>query len=201
MKFMLAVMGVIAAALLTGHPARGQGPDAAALKKENDLLKRENDLLKRENDLLKRENDLLKKGEAKTGSVPDPDAPISVTADDVEYIYKGMVRNGADVTVTLLATSKSGEKRAPQGMMILIDGDGNKYSGMPQGGFGAPQVLREGVPMKLVWRFGPNALKQGTAPPAKITSFKSMVAESQQFAGTGVEFRDVPATLPTPKKK
>jgi hypothetical protein len=194
MRFILAVIGIITASLLVGHSASGQ-------EQSNLILKRENDLLKREIELLKNEIASIKRGEGKSGTSVDPEASLTVIVDEVEYVYKGMIRNGAEATVTLLATSKSGEKRAPQGMMFITDGDGNKYSGMPLAGFVAPQVLREGVPLKLVWRFGPNALKQGTAPPAKLTSFKSVVAESQQFAGSGVEFRDVPAILPTPKKK
>jgi hypothetical protein len=200
MKLAVALLSGILAVALTGNPGRGEDSTPAQLKRELDLLKRENDLLKRENDLLKQEIAALKKGGAKgSAEATTPDAVKPVTVGDVEYAYKGMARNGQNLLVTLLATSKSGDNKAPMGQMILIDDEGNKYMGMPQTGFGAPQILKEGVPLKMVWRFGPNPItQQGSAPPAKITRFKSLSIDTSMFGGPEVDFRDVPVTLPTP---
>jgi cell division protein FtsB len=202
-SLILAAVIAIAALLLSQNAAICQEPNVANLKKEIELLKRENELLKRENELLKQEIASLKKGGSKSPSETGAEAALSVTVDDVEYVYQGMERNGADAFITLLATSKKGEHAAPHGMMTLTDGEGNNYQGMPAGGFGAPQVLREGVPNKLVWRFGPNPLtKKGSAPSAKITRFVSLSVEATRGGGKGtVEFRDVPAVVAKSKAK
>ena len=204
MKHSLVFGCLIAGWLLSHDGALGQEKKAAIgnLKKEIEALKRENDLLKRENELLKQEIAALKKGGAKTGAEAGAEAALSVTVDNVEYVYQGTARNGPEMLVTLLATSKNGETPAPAGKMFIIDDEGNKYTGMPQGGFTAPRVLREGVPMKLVWRFGPNLLtKQGTAPSAKISRFASLSVEAAQFGRTAVEFRGVPAVVGKAKAK
>ena len=203
MKQSLVFWCLMTAGLLGQGRALGQEKKAviANLKQEIELLKRENDLLKRENELLKQEIAALKKGGAKASAEPG-EAALSVTVDNVEYVYQGTTRNGPEMLVTVLATSKNGESPAPAGKMFLVDDEGNKYTGMPQGGFTGRQVLREGVPMKLVWRFGPNLLtKQGTAPSAKITRFASLSVEAAQFGRTAVEFRGVPAVVVKAKAK
>ena len=204
MKASAIVVCAMAVWMLGRDAAIGQDKKAIVgnLKKELDLLKRENEVLKRENELLKQEIAALKKGGSKVSSEIGAAAALSLTVDNVEYVYQGTVRNGPEMLVTLLATSKSGESRAPHGKMFIVDDEGNKYVGMPQGGFGAPQVLREDVPLKLVWRFGPNLLtKQGSAPSAKIARFASLSVEAAQFGRTAIEFRGVPAVIPKSKAK
>jgi hypothetical protein len=171
------------------------------IKKENELLKRENDLLKKENELLKQELASLKKGGAKTPSEAGEYGPLVVTVDNVEYTYQGTVRNGPEMVVTVLATSKSGENRGPNGQLIITDDEGNRYAAMPVGGFGAPPLLREGVPYKMVWRFSPSLLgKQGSAPPSKVTKFASLALENVGGQSV-VEFRSLPAVVVKPKGK
>ena len=109
------------------------------------------------------------------------------------------VRNGAIVMVTLLATSKKGDKVGLHGPMTLIDEDGDKYKS--EGGNARPQ-LREGVPVKIVWRFGPNSLGKSSAPSPKITRFASLsVAPTRASEVSALEFRNVPAELAKPKGK
>lgn len=126
--------------------------------------------------------------------------PLTFTVDNVDYVYQGTTRNGAQMFVTLLAKSKAGEKRIPLGRMVLVDEEGNQYHGMPIGGFSAPEVLRQGVPLKLVWRFGPNPnnafeVNPRPAPSAKIKRFASVTVEAGPGGGTAVEFLDVPAVV------
>ena len=131
--------------------------------------------------------------------------PFKVTVTDVDYVYQGTMRNGAQLNVTLLAKSKDGIKQAPQGKMVLVDGEGNQYEGYPIGGFGVPQQMREGVPLKLVWIFGKrNAFDVATrpVPSAKVKQFASLTVESGPGGGeTGIEFRDVPAVVAPRIKK
>jgi hypothetical protein len=203
MKCRLVICGAITALMLCPNTAPCQDAKIATLTQELDLLKRENELLKRENELLKQENASLKKGNSKTSRDVGAEVPLSVTVDNVEYVYQGIMRNGAEARVTLLATSKKGEHPGPNGMMTLIDDEGDKYQGMPSGGFGARPVLREGVPTKLVWRFGPNPLtKTGSAPSATTTRFTSLTIEATVGGGQGtIEFRDVPAVVSKTKKR
>jgi len=66
----------------------------------------------------------------------------------------------------------------------------------------ARQILREGVPTKLVWKFGPNALSgKGSAPSVKITRFPILSVEATRRGGGTIEFRDVPATISKAKDK
>ncbi len=194
--------------LLTPTVAIGQsqGSDVELLKRELDLLKRELELVKRENEILKRELESYKKGGSAKGADNTPDAALSVTVDDVEYVYQGSVRNGPKLTVTILATSKDGFKVAPQGQMTIIDDKGNKFNGMPVGGFGAQTKLREGIPVKLQWHFGATNAFTGAAgvaaPSAKITRFAGVII-NRQIAGAGetIDFRNVPAVIAPAKAK
>ena len=131
--------------------------------------------------------------------------PLEVAVKDVDYVYQGTKRNGAQLYVTLLARSRDGIKQAPQGKMVLVDGEGNQYEGYPIGGFGVPQQLREGVPLKLVWIFGNRSafdVAPRPVPPTRIKQFASLTVESGPGGGeTGIEFRDVPAVVAPPKKK
>lgn len=175
--------------------------DLDGLKKEIDLLKRENELLKRENDLLKKEIESLKKGSAAKPPESATEAVLAVTVDDVEYVYQGCVRNGPNVFITLLATSKKGDQQAPGGDMTVIDDDGDKYRGVPT--VGVPPLLREGVPVKVTWRFGLNPLTgKSSAPSPKITRFASVAVEPIfGRPASGVDFRNVPAVVSKPKAK
>ena len=134
MKRSLVFLGVITVLMLSQNATTSQEPSVTSLTRELDLLKRENELLARENALLKQEIASLKKGIANTPSEVGTEAALSVTVDHVEYVYQGMARNGAEATITLLVTSKKGEHPAPHGMMTLMDGDGDRYQGMPPGG-------------------------------------------------------------------
>jgi len=193
---MRAFIGLCVLSCLTLQHAAVHGQDSkSTLQKENELLTKENQLLKRENELLKQEIASLKQGESKKPT--EAEAPPSVTVDNVEYVYLGMERNGANVMVTLVATSQKGDHLGANGQMTLIDDEGDKYMGMPSKGFGARPQLREGVPVKLVWRFGPNLISgQSSAPSAKIARFKSLSIEPAAGAGTSsIDFRDVPTVV------
>jgi hypothetical protein len=192
MKFAISIGGALVAMLLALSPARSQEAAQPASKQENDLLKRELDLLKREMELLKKENELLKqeiatlkKEGAKSGSSSGgSESTLTVTKDNIEYTYKGITRSGQDAYVHLLVTSKDGDRPAPFGQMTLIDGEGNKYIGMPPPGMGfnLAQNLKEGIPV--------------------IDTFVGLTVDKDLISGkSAVDFRNVPATLPTPKKK
>jgi len=164
-------------------------------QKLGELRSRSGSQLKRESDLLKQEIEALKKYGAKA-STGQAEGSLFVTVNDVEYVYQGSTRNGAEMLVMLLAASKNGEKPAPRGEMFLVDPEGSNYQGMPIGGFGAPQTLRESVPLKLTWRFGPNPLtRQDWAPWVKITRFASLSVASGPAGPIVVEFRDLLAML------
>lgn len=190
----IAILSVVSLLGLQQTSVSGQD-SKATLQKEFELLTKENELLKRENELLKQEIAALKKGESKKQSDVEP--PPSVTVDNVEYVYQGMERSGANLMVTLLATSKKGDQLGPNGQMILIDDEGDKYTGIPHKGFSVRPQLREGISVKLVWRFGPNAISgQSNAPSAKITRFNSMSIEPTVGGGANtIDFRDVPTVV------
>lgn len=202
MKRLLLIVALINTPLPCQGVACGQEPDIAALTKELEILKRENERLKQENELLKQELAATKKGSAKAPSETNENSPLSVTVDDVEYVYQGMQRNGPELLVTLLATSKRGEHPAPHGFMKLVDDEGNSYSGKRVAGEGVPRLLREGIATKLTWRFAPNALnKAGSAPSATISRFASLsVGIARGGRENAIEFRDVPATGTKRKK-
>ena len=63
--------------------------------------------------------------------------------------------------------------------------------------FGARPQLREGVPLKLVWRFGPNPFSGvSSGPSASIKRFASISIEPTVGGGADtVDFRNVPAVL------
>jgi hypothetical protein len=208
----------VAGSLLMSHGlAFGQNervPASDPLQKELELLKKELELLKRENDVLKRENEVLKQeiaalkkgGGTSKATTSDPDSVTRVTVGDVEYTYEGLMRSGSTVTVTVLAKSKDGNQTAPGGRMTLVDEEGNKYTGMPSGGFGAASTLKEGVPVKLMWKFGatsPLGLKGPAAPSAKIKNFAGVMIE-RKIAGSEddtIDFRNVPAEVQKSKNK
>jgi hypothetical protein len=199
------LLGLVGSLLLCPSPALGQtrGTDVELLKKEIDLLKRELDLLKRENELLKRENELLKKGgggggTAKKGAAEEGKSITRVTVDDVEYEYGGTKRVFNNLLVTVYATSKKGNQRAPGGKMTLIDDQSEMYTGTvfvtPQTQFGQPG-LRQGIRFRLVWQFGN---QPSVAPPASVKRFAAvMIQRGNGFGGMldPVEFRNVPAVL------
>lgn len=168
------------------------------LKREIELLKRENDLLRRENELLKKEVETLRKAGTAKGapSTETGDAVLSATVDDVEYVYQGIQRSGTNAFVVVLGTSKSGNHQAPLGKMTIIDSDGERYTGLP---LGAGLMLREGIPVRLQWRFGTNPLFGGktSAPPPRIATFAGVLIENGFGFGGGrpIEFRNVPAVL------
>jgi len=184
-------------------PGQTRGSDAKLLQKEIDLLKREIDLLKRENELLKRENEQLKKGgggaAAKKAAAEDGESITRVTVDDVEYEYGGTRRIFNNLLVTVYATSKKGNQRAPTGKMTLIDDQSEMYTGTvfetPQTQFGQPG-LRQGIRFRLVWQFGN---QPSVAPPASVKRFAAvMIQRGNGFGGMldPVEFRNVPTVLP-----
>ena len=198
------VVAVCLTVLLLPGVGSAQGKaEIERLKKEIELLKREIDLIKRENELHKRENDLLRKGNTGKPADAQADSATSVTVDNVEYVYQGMARNAATVLVTVLATSKRGDRQGPNGQMTLVDEDGEKYQGMPAGGFGLRPALREGVPVKLTWRFGPNPITgKSSAPSPRITRFPLLtIASDVGGVGDAIEFRDVPTAVSKAKAK
>jgi len=200
MRLLMASIGV-AVLLLAGSGTALAQDSVADLIKEIDLLKREIDLLKRENELLKSENAALKKGGAASASA-EGEAVTRVLHDNVEYVYQGMIRSGANVFVTVLAVSKKGDQQGPNGQMYLIDDEGEKYGGMPAGGFGLRPSLREGVPVKLTWRFGPNPITgKSTAPSPMIRRFALLTIDTQVAGMDTIDFRNVPAVLSKTKAK
>jgi hypothetical protein len=141
-----------------------------------------------------------KSDEEKTRGGKGEGNPLKVTVNDVEYVYQGFTRKGEQATVTLLAKSLDGVKQAPQGKMVLVDPEGNQFEGYPIGGFGVPQQLRQGVPLKLTWVFGKRLafdINPRPVPSAKIKQFASLVVEAGPGGGdTGIEFREVPTVVP-----
>lgn len=139
-----------------------------------------------------------------TESAEGKPASVSrVTVDDVEYVYQGIVRNGNIVRVTVLATSRKGERNGPNGAMTIIDDEGEKYTGYPVGGFGALPELKEDVPLKLSWQFGGNNAFTGAklAPPpsVKVKRFASVsIQPTVGGGGNSIDFRNV---TPTQKGK
>ncbi len=184
---------------------QSQGSDVELLKRELELLKRELDLVKRENELLKRELEIFRKGGSAKSTSDAKAANLTVTVDDVEYVYQGTVRNGPKLTVTILATSKDGIKAGPNGSMTIIDDKGNKFVGMPAAGFGGRPMLREGIPVRLQWHFGAtNAFTGGAgkpAPSAKVTRFAGIIINRAVAGPETIDFRDLPAVLPVAKAK
>lgn len=163
----------------------------APARSELERLKRENDELKRENARLKSELQSLQQGTAKAAA--EPEEKVSVMLENVEYVYQGMERSGGNLLVTLIATSKKGDQLAANGPMTLIDDEGDRYEGMPLKGFGLRPKLLEGVPLKLVWRFGSNLVSgESSAPSAKITRFTLMsVPLTVGGNKSSIEFRDI----------
>ena len=183
--------------------AQERATEVERIKKEIDLLKREIDLLKRENELLKKENAALKKGGTTKTADTETDAALRVTVDKVEYVYQGLMRSGANVFATVLATSTKGDRPGPSGRMFLVDDDGEKYEGTPVLGTGTPAALREGVPLKITWRFGPSPLTgKSSAPSPMIKRFPIATIESQ-FGVTNdtIDFRNAPAVVSKAKSK
>jgi uncharacterized protein (TIGR03067 family) len=185
------------------NPIAHRSDDAELLKKEIDLLKKEIELLKKENETLKKENTGLKKG---SGSVKEKEGDETkesinrVTVDNVEYVYAGSIRNGNAFIVTVLATSKNGNRPVPRGQMILIDETGEKYTGNMVGGTNAGlRELREGVSLKLQWQFGGNRAfglgdRGPQAPGNKVKRFTAVIIENGQPGRNNntIEFRNVP---------
>lgn len=205
------VLWLVGSLLLSQGFAHGQGRNTEAdlLKKELELLKRENDLLKRENELLKRENAELKKGGAaktvdKTAE-GETDSVTRVVVDNVEYVYQGSTRTGNTLIVTVLATSKDGNKTGPNGRMILVDSEGEKFTGQLVGRALTGVSLREGVPVKLAWQFGGMNAFTGAVlpgPSAKTTRFAGIMIQRTIVGGDDtIDFRNVPAVLTKSKTK
>lgn len=73
--------------------------------------------------------------------------------------------------------------------------------GMPTGGFMGRPALREGVPLKLTWRFGPNPITgKSSTPSPRIARFPLLtIAPDVGGAGDTIEFRDVPTVVTKPK--
>ena len=203
MRLLIASICVASLVLANQRPALAQKGGVEQLKREIELLKREIDLLKRENELLKQENAALKKGGTAKGKESESSEAPRVTVGGVEYVYLGMARSGANVLVTLLATSQNGDQLGPNGQMTLIDDEGEKYMAIPLGGIGAQARLREGVPTKLTWRFGPNPITgKSSAPSAKITRFAALSVEINiGNSNDTIEFRNVPVTVSKAKAK
>ena len=174
-------------------------------KNDDSPLQKEIDLLKRENELLKKENELLKKGVTASKSDEEKDAVTRVTVGKVEYVYLGSERSGGVLVVTVLATSKDGNQQGPNGMMTIIDPEGEKYTGMPAGGFGGLPNLREGVPVKLTWQFGgrnPLSGEMKPSPSTKITRFAGVfIQRTVGGMGDTIDFRNVPAQVVKSKGK
>ena len=178
--------------------------DAELLKKEIELLKKEIEIIKKENEALRKENASLKKGggsskEKETDGTKE--SITRVTLDSVEYVYAGGLRNGNAFIVTVLATSKDGNRPVPRGQMILIDETGEKYTGNMVGGTNAGlRELREGVPLKLQWQFGGSRAfglpdRGPQAPGTKVKRFTAVIIENGQPGRNNntIEFRNVPA--------
>lgn len=178
--------------------------DAKLLHKERELLQKERDSLRHENETLKQENATLKKGKGIKPEEEPKDAVMSATADKVEYAYQGSVRNGNMVIVTVLATSKEGNRAEVRGQMTLIDEEGNKFVGHRVRDTSPVQDLRESVPVKLHWEFGGSNSLGAAAPPApaaKVKRFAAVIID-HNYIGRGpqtIEFRNVPFTVTKPK--
>ena len=202
MRYLLVLL-CLAIAVVRPSSALAQSPtpDSEGLKKEVERLERENELLKSDNQRLKQEVESLKYASATKSADKGAASPFSATVDNVEYVYQGITRNGANVYVTLLATSQKGDQQALHGSMILIDEDGDRYKSEPLAG--GRTRLREGVPVKLVWRFGPNVISgKSSAPSQKITHFVSLsVAPTVGSQASAIDFRDVPVEVAKQKAK
>jgi hypothetical protein len=203
---LLAFASVVTLALGARLAAQEPKSESNGLKKEIELLKRELDLLKRENDLLKKENAELKDGagpkKAKLKNEDGEKEPVTtVTVRKVEYVYQGLTREGAAVTVNVLATSQDGDQKGPHGSLVIIGPEGERYVARPVGGGLRPTTLKEGVPTRLAWSFPKNAT--GTPPPsAKLTRFNGvMIYPVGAEGGDPITFRNVPAEIVKPKGK
>jgi hypothetical protein len=120
---------------------------------------------------------------------------LSTTVDGIEYTYEGTTRSGDEMFVTLVARSKKGRQRTILGQMILEDEDGKKHTGIPRSGIMSAYDLREGTPIKIVWRFGPNRItRQGSAPSASSKLFPRITVEARHSAPVSFELHDLPAS-------
>lgn len=118
----------------------------------------------------------------------------SVVVDDVEYVYQGAARRGAVLIVTVLATSKQGDREAPRGAMTLVEADGRRFMGQPTGGRGSQAELKEGKPAKLTWQFGGKGFGGGTLPIPTVGKNVNFSSVSISAGFKSIEFRDVPAS-------
>lgn len=144
------------------------------------------------------QKDRIRSNKENSKPAADDDEPVlRVTVDDVQYEYQGQTRSGSNVTVTVLATSKQGDHTAPHGKMTLVDADGEKYVGTLVATGGGRVQLREDVPVKLSWKFGPSGFKdKSSAPSAKITNFTLVTINTGLSSrGATIDFRNVPATV------
>jgi hypothetical protein len=176
------------------------------LKREIELRDREIDVLKRENELLKREIAGLKKGTVNHDEHADAADPTRVTVDQVDYVYAGTSRTGNQMIVTVLATSRNGDRAGPGGKITIVDEEGEQYSGIPVGGFAGRPTLREGVTMKLTWKIGGTNAFTGepVAPPPSVRITRYALVTLDPTAGGGepkIEFRRVPAVVTRTKPK
>jgi hypothetical protein len=131
---------------------------------------------------------------ASAGKEKESDDLLSATLEDIEYTYQGVTRNGKEMFVTISAKSKNGNQEVSQGQMILVDQEGNQYTGAPRSGMGATFKTPEGKSVNLIWRFGPNAFTgTGSAPSEKIDRFASMTVEIMRPKPGSFTLQNLPA--------
>jgi hypothetical protein len=131
-----------------------------------------------------------------TIAAPMPgDSPFSVVVDDVEYVFQGASRKGAVLIVTVLATSKQGDREGPSGAMTLVDADGKRFTGQPEGGRRSRTELKAGKPTKLTWEFGGRSFGGGTLPLPAVAKEAQFSRVSIGVGRNAIEFRDVPMLI------
>jgi hypothetical protein len=147
------ILGVVCCLLVCGQPAAGQqtNKDFELLKKENEQLKKEIELLKKDIELLRKELEQSKTSGGKKDVAADKDGKPSATADGVTYVVDKVTRNGARVTLQMIATNSKADCVLQFTQLEAVDTDGNVYKSYL---FDAKKValkvnLRDGVKTKF----------------------------------------------------
>lgn len=112
--------------------------------------------------------------------------------ENVEYVYLGMVRDGASLLIHVQATSQKRNRGGPKGAITLVDGNGKSYVGEM---VDRRVDLREGIPVRLTYRVGTFDGGKPSAPSPNVTTFKRVSIGVMRVGGHTVDFRNVPMIL------